>query len=277
MSKRLELAKRITGKEQYYTLPEVVDQCIQIALPYLGDEDILEPCGGTGEFINGLLRNGIVSDRIHSIDIEPKHELVEQGNFLEQEMPPYASQQYFTITNPPYGRANSLAVKFFNQASECSTYICFLIPKAWRKWSVINKLHENYHLVEDVDMPKVAFYNDDGPIEGGNLATVFQVWERRSEKREKITVEDRGYLTNSTPTESDVAITFFGYSSGRIETDFERVPNTTKKYFKVKDDSVIEALKSVDYKRFNQNVSYTPALSILEINYLLNEFFDKKC
>ena len=277
MSKRLELAKRTTGKEQYYTLPEVVDQCIEIALPYLGEEDILEPCGGTGEFIKGLLRKGIASDRIHSIDIEPKHELVQEGNFLEQEMPPYQAQQYFTITNPPYGRANSLAVKFFNQASICSTYICFLIPKAWRKWSVINKLHENYHLVEDVDMPKVAFYNDDGAIEGGNLSTVFQVWERRSEKREKITVEDRGYLTNSTPEEGDVAITFFGYSSGRIETDFERVPNTTKKYFKVKDDSVIEALKSVDYTRFNQNVSYTPALSILEINYLLNEFFDKKC
>lgn len=274
MSKRLELAKRISGKEQYYTLPEVVDQCVEIALPYLGEEDILEPAGGTGEFIKGLIKKGINADRIQSFDIEPKYDLVEKGDFLNQTMMPYAFGQVFTITNPPYGRANSLAVKFFNHAAECSTYICFLVPKAWRKWSVINKLNDHYHLVEDVDMPKVAFYNDDGPIQGGNLSTVFQVWERRAEKRQKITVENRGYLENSTPTDADVAITFFGYSSGRIETEFERVPNTTKKYFKIKDQSVVTALQNVDFTRFNQNVSYTPALSILEINYLLNEYFD---
>jgi hypothetical protein len=274
MSKRLELAKRITGKEQYYTMPEVVDRCIELALPYLGDEDILEPAGGTGEFIKGLMKRGIDANRIQSFDIEPKYELVEKADFLNQTMMPYAFGQVFTITNPPYGRANSLAVKFFNHAAECSTYICFLVPKAWRKWSVINKLNEHYHLVDDVDMPKIAFYNDDGPIQGGNLSTVFQVWERRTEKRQKITVENRGYLENSTPTDADVAITFFGYSSGRIETEFERVPNTTKKYFKIKDQSVVTALQNVDFTRFNQNVSYTPALSILEINYLLNEYFD---
>jgi hypothetical protein len=262
---------RVTGKEQYYTLPEVVDQCCSIALPYLKEENLLEPAGGTGEFIEGLLRFGIHDERIYSYDIEPRHGFVEQGDFLQQKL----EEQFFVISNPPFGRANSLSVKFFNHCAKNATYICFLIPKAWRKWSVVNKLDRHFHLVEDVEMPKVAFYDDNGPIGGGNLSTVFQVWEYRQELRDIIEVEDRGYLTACSPEEADVAITFFGYSSGRIETDFVREPNTTKKYFRVKDTSVIRALQSVDYSRFNRNVSYTYSLAKSEINYLLNEWYDK--
>lgn len=264
--------KRVTGKEQYYTLPEVVDLCVEASMPYYSGEAVLEPAGGTGEFIEGLLRAGIDDMNIYSYDIEPKHGYVEKGDFLTQTL----DQPYFVISNPPFGRANSLSVKFFNHAAKNATYICFLVPKAWKKWSIVNKLDYNFWLVEELEMPSVAFYNDFGPIQGGNLSTIFQIWERRDTKREKIVVEDRNYLIASSPENADVAITFFGYSSGRIETDFVREPNTTKKYFMVKDATVVDALQAVDYTRFNRNVSYTYSLSLQEINYLLNEWYDSQ-
>jgi hypothetical protein len=272
--KRVAMAgnTRKTGKEQYYTLPNVVDDCVKIAMKYHKGEKILEPAGGTGEFIEGLLRHGVEKDIIESSDIEPKHDLVKHGDFLESNY----DDNYFTISNPPFGRANSLSVKFFNKAADFSTYICFLIPISWRKWSIINRLDSRFHLVEDVEMPLVSFYNDDGPIEGGILRTVFQVWEKRDVKREKITVEDREYLKKSDPENADVALTFFGHSSGKVETNFLRVPNTTKRYFTVKNDEVIQAMKEVDYSRFNQNSAYVAALSLPEVNTLLNEWFDKK-
>ena len=69
---------RTTGKEQYYTTPEVVDICLDEVRKYidLTDRTILEPCGGTGEFIEGFRRIGIEDKNILSLDIEPKHPLV---------------------------------------------------------------------------------------------------------------------------------------------------------------------------------------------------------
>lgn len=262
---------RKTGKEQYYTLPEVVDQCVSIAMKYYKGGKILEPAGGTGEFIEGLLRTDIDENLIESGDIEPKHRLVKQIDFLRSRY----QEPFFTISNPPFGRANSLSVKFFNHAAGYSSYICFLIPISWRKWSVINRLDSRYHLVEDVEMPAVSFYNDDGPIEGGLLRTVFQVWEKRDEERQKIVIEDRGYISKSTPEEGDVAFTLFGHSCGRVETEFDRVPNSTKCYFKLNNNNALAALQSVDYSVYSKNTAYVQALSMPEINDLLNKWYDK--
>ena len=262
---------RKTGKEQYYTLPEVVDKCMSIAMKYSGNAKLfMEPAGGTGEFIKGMVRAGVDEAQIVSCDIEPKHPLVEKQDFLQSNY----QGEYFVISNPPFGRANSLSVKFFNKAAPIRSHICFLIPISWRKWSIINRLDENFHLVEDVEMPAVSFYNDDGPIEGGLLRTVFQVWEKRPVKRKKIAIEDRGYIRRCEPHEADVAITLFGHSCGRIETDFTREPNTTKGFFKIKDESVVTALKSVNYSVFSENTAYVKALSVQEINSLLNDYYD---
>lgn len=261
---------RKTGKEQYYTIPSVVDTCVGIALRYYKGGPFLEPAGGTGEFIEGLIRAGIDCNLIESVDIEPKHQLVKKSCFLKSR---YQSP-YFTISNPPFGRANSLSVKFFNKAAGYSTYICFLVPISWRKWSVQNRLDSRYHLVEDVEMPPISFYNDNGPIEGGVLRTVFQVWEKRDHPREKKTAENRNYITRTTPEKADVALTLFGHSCGRVETDFLRVPNTTKQYFKLNDARALEALQQVDFQRFSRNTAYVQALSLPEIHCLLNEWFD---
>lgn len=265
---------RKTGKEQYYTLPSVVDRCVDIGLKYHQGEKFLEPAGGTGEFIEGLIRRGADRSRIISMDIEPKHDLVKKQDFLTSRL----FEPVFTITNPPFGRANSLSVKFFNHAANFSTYICFLVPISWRKWSVINRLDKRFHLVEDIDMPLVSFYNSEtGPIQGGMLKTVFQIWEKRDYDRPKIEVEDRGYIKKvQDPTLADIAITFFGHSSGKIETEFERKKNSTKCFFKVSGPEVVEALKLVDFTRYNANTAYIKALSLPEINSLLNEYFDNK-
>ena len=47
---------RTTGKEQYYTEANVVDLCLAEVKKHidLDDKMILEPCGGTGEFIEGF-------------------------------------------------------------------------------------------------------------------------------------------------------------------------------------------------------------------------------
>jgi hypothetical protein len=43
-------------------------------------------------------------------------------------------------------------------------------------------------------------------------------------------------------------------------------------FLKLKDPRALEALQSVDFSRFFLHTAYTEALSIKEINYLLNEY-----
>jgi hypothetical protein len=72
--------------------------------------------------------------------------------------------------------------------------------------------------------------------------------------------------------EADASLTLFGYGCGTVKTEFEKKPNTTQMFLKLKHPRALEALKAVDFSRFFLNTAYTEALSIQEINFLLNEY-----
>lgn len=81
-------------------------------------------------------------------------------------------------------------------------------------------------------------------------------------------------MVKTTPEKADVSLTIFGRGCGTISTSFPRQKNTTKMFLKVSSSEVMNALNTLDYARFYNNVAFVEALSIQEINYLLNEFFD---
>ena len=289
--------RRITGKEQYYTMSTVVDLCLSEVQKHinLDGKTILEPCGGTGEFIEGLKRIGIPDSRIVSMDIEPSHPLVKLGNYLETDFSGEDSlyrgrSGLVSITNPPFGRASALAKQFFNHAAGHSDYICYLVPKAWRKWTVHNSLDKNFHLIADIDMPKNCFYLPDGTTKENNvLNTIFQIWEKRNYPRKKIAVPDHGLITKVLPkvdkdgdktvTGANFEIVTFGHSCGKTKDITEAsVPyKTTTMYLKIDREDVKAALRSSqmrdDLSKYYNNVSYVQALSIQEINYELNKRF----
>lgn len=279
--------KRKTGTEQYYTSPEVVDLCLEKVKEFidLNSAHVIEPAGGTGEFIEGFLRNGVQETRIESYDIEPKHPMVKKADYLKQEVIRGDRKLLVSITNPPFGRASSLAKKFFNKDAESCDYICYLIPKAWRKWSVHNALDKNFHLVSDTELPKNCFYLADGTRKDRDvLNTVFQIWERRGYKRRKIEIPDNGLIQKVIPVQTqegkvvrgaNFSIVAFGHSCGRCEDieSYEVPYKTTTMYLKVDRQDVRDAMRQIDLSKYYNNVSYVQALSIKEINYELNEFF----
>jgi len=286
---------RTTGKEQYYTNSNVVDLCMEEVTRHidLSDRFILEPCGGTGEFIDGFRRIGIRDDRIVSYDIEPKHPKVILGDYLKTEI---GYKKYISITNPPFGRMSTLAKQFFNHAANHSDYICYLIPKSWRKWSTQNSLDKRFHLISDTELPKNCFYLPDGEeTKKDVLNTVFQIWEKRHLKREKITIPDNKLVKKVIPTMKTVkdknnkdvrrpdyvtGVNFemivFGHSCGKfkdLDTTKRYDAKTTTMYFKIDRQDVKDALKKIDFSKHFNNVSYVQALSLQEINYELNEYF----
>lgn len=261
---------RVTGKEQFYTPKdlalELVDR-VEKTLGPLKGKTVLEPAGGTGSFIEAVIDAG--ASMVISFDIEPLHPKVSKGSFLDQEI---KETGVITISNPPFGRNNALSVPFFNHAAEFSDAICFIVPRSWRKWSVTNRLDRNFELALDVDLD-IDYVDADGePISTkSRLATCFQVWKKTSSPRALIRIQDMGIVEKVAPAEADVSLTIFGYGCGKLKTKFQPVANTTQLFLKLVHPKALAALQSVDYSKFYRNTAYTEALSLQEINYLLNE------
>ena len=261
---------RVTGKEQFYTPLELARTLVgdvETVLGSLQGKIVLEPAGGTGSFVEAALTKGV--KEVISFDIEPLHEKVLLGNFLDQEL---TEQNLITISNPPFGRNNSLSIPFFNHAARVSDAICFIVPRSWRKWSVINRLDRNFALVADQDLD-IDYMDSDGELisDKSRLATCFQIWKRTETPRVPVKITDMGVIQKVSPELADVSMTIFGYGCGSIKQDFERVPNTTQLFLKLNHPQALSALRSVDFSRFFKSTAYTEALSFQEINFLLNE------
>jgi hypothetical protein len=274
-TKRAKLGnRRVTGKEQYYTPRELASELVlkvKALIPDFSSRTVLEPAGGTGAFVDAAKLAG--AKKVLSVDIEPKHSAVGKGDYLETNL---KLTDAVTISNPPFGRNNSLSIPFFNRAAEHSEYIAFIVPRSWRKWSVINRLNRNFHLLLDEDL-QIDYVDDTDTLitQKNLLKTCFQVWQRKDELRELVKIEDRGFVTKVKPEEADIALTVFGYSCGKVNEEFERKANTTRMFLKLNHPKALKVLKTMDYQRFSKNTAYTDALSFQEINYLLNEAIKK--
>ena len=262
---------RTTGKEQFYTPPAVATAVVARMLgqwPTALERIWLEPAGGTGAFVDAARAAGVCD--IVSVDIEPQHRDVAVGDFLTQR---FDLSGAVAVGNPPFGRNNALSIPFFNKAAQYSDLIAFVVPRSWRKWSVLNRLDRSFHLVEDTDLT-VNYVDVQGrdAYAKNTLQTCVQLWERRSELRALLSVADRGLVKRCTAHEADVSLTVFGYGCGTVLTEFSREKVTTQMYLRLGHPQALEALQSVDYTRFSHNVAYTQALSFAEINFLLNDY-----
>jgi hypothetical protein len=261
---------RVTGKEQYYTplpLAHTLVEYVEQVLGPLKGKRVLEPAGGTGAFIEAALVKGPLE--IISFDIEPLHNQVQPGSFLDQEL---SEGGFITISNPPFGRNNSLSIPFFNHAAGVSDAICFVVPRSWRKWSVTNRLDLNFELVFDKDLD-IDYVDSTGDLisDKSRLATCFQIWRRTLTPRLPVRIKDMGVIEKVSPELADISLTIFGYGCGTVKQDFDRIPNTTQLFLKLNHPKALAALQSVDFSKFYKSTAYTEALSIQEINYLLNE------
>ncbi len=263
---------RVTGKEQYYTPIETAQEVfknLEKLVPDLRSRTLIEPAGGTGAFIKAAIEAGI--SNVISFDIEPHHPMVQEGDFLNQNLD---VADAITVTNPPFGRNNSLSIPFFNHSAKTSEYIVFVVPRSWRKWTVQNKLDRRFELIKDDDLTiNYVDVNGEHGYKNNNLRTCIQYWKRSSTALRPIyAVEDMEVIKKCKFDDADVSLTIFGYGCGTVKIDFPRKPNTTQMFLKLNHPRALEALQSVDFSKFFNHTAYTEALSIVEINYLLNEY-----
>ncbi|MCK9607572.1 MAG: hypothetical protein M0R33_14115 [Methylomonas sp.] len=247
---------REVGLDKFYTISVISEKCLaSIGSRYKWSEwgMVIEPSAGNGSFLTR-----IPTDKKLGIDISPEHKDIIKQDFLTYR-PPSNIGKILVVGNPPFGRVSSLAIKFFNHASNWADIIAFIIPRTFRRVSVHNKLNANFHLVfdEEIPMEPCSFYP---PM---MVKCCFQIWEKKDTKRTIVelstTHDDWDFLgfgpkdpkgQPTPPKGADFAIRAYGGKCGEIiNTGLETLRPKSWHWIKSKIDKKIlmERFAALDY------------------------------
>ena len=171
---------REEGFDKFYTKEFVVDEIIQIMTNYERWDNwslVIEPSAGCGNILHKIPSHSKIG-----IDIQPEHESIIKQDFFTYY--PNVEGKILVIGNPPFGKSSSLAVKFFNHASQWASAIAFIIPRTFRRNSIQNKLNLSFHLEYDKEIPvkPCAF---EPPM---MVKCCFQIWIRKNTLRKEVDI-----------------------------------------------------------------------------------------
>ena len=208
------------------------------------------PGAGFGTYIYALIEHGVKPENIWAVELSPKY--ADFGALMFTRLGvSYVEADFLTwepgvkfdaiVGNPPYGKNTSLAVKFLNKAIELTDNVHYVLPRSFRKPSILNRVHPNLHLVEDLDVADETF--------GGTIITCCQRWELREEKREKVKTStkhpDFAFVGKD---EANLFVGRMGHVSGRVLTeDFVRYAENHF-FLKVEDEEVKQRLITLSPK-----------------------------
>lgn len=244
--------------DQFYTKRSIAVECYAQFLDFLKvnqieDTVFLEPSAGSGAFYSLLPSNKL------GIDLEPKIDGVICHDFLTY---PLERNDYLTIGNPPFGKNSSLAVKFFNKCAEHSKVIAFVLPKTFKKTSILKKLNKNFHLSYEYDLPDFSFEFDSKDY---NVSSVFQIWAKLDTARidtKSIVVHEDFLFT--TKEKGNFAIQRVGAAAGSVKENFSHVA-TASHYFISAPDDVKNLFKKIDWTSVKYNTAGNPSISKPEL------------
>lgn len=169
------LGKREVVLDQFFTPPELVSKCVQ-ELEQLVDlnsfDQILEPSAGSGRFLDYLPLHTV------GIDIEPHDSRVNRQDFFSWSCP--LTTNVLVVGNPPFGQRGALAIRFIDHAMIFADTVAFILPRSFNKFTLQNRVNQNFHLVHSSNHSAVFDYHG----EEAEVAVVFQVWRRSTQKRD---------------------------------------------------------------------------------------------
>jgi hypothetical protein len=170
------------GVDDYYTQPDFARQCALMITPIIRrDQFFVEPSAGDGAMLRALEWVGIQNYSV-GYDIKPRADTIREKDWFDVLD---IGDRAVVFGNPPFGFACSTAVRFFNHAAKLrAEIIAFILPRTFRKTSVVNRLDPQYERILDADAPKNAFLLPDTG-EPYHIPACFQVWVRVPEGRSR--------------------------------------------------------------------------------------------
>ena len=258
---------RTNCKDQFYTNKVISKRCVDFVIekiPKVSRYTWVEPSAGSGSFIEALKP---CHTRI-AMDIEPKSSDIEGRDFLTWE--PTVFGDVVVFGNPPFGKQSSLAKAFIRKSCTFADVIAFILPKSFTKPSMYNAFDEMFHLLHTHDIEKDAFEVNGKAYD---VPCIFQIWERRGEKRhspQKIHPVGFEYVKPGEPY--DMAFRRVGVYAGRCYSNDGRSFSVQSHHFLKFDCDHIDLIMSkINSHTFPSNTVGPRSLTKCEINVVLND------
>ena len=251
--------KRDTS-DKYYTNDNIADKCIRLFKKYIqitDDDLIIEPGAGDGAFIPYISK---LPGYSVFYDIEPKHPLIAQLNFLSFDYDSIYNiyHNIHVIGNPPFGRQSSTAIKFIKQSALFANSISFILPKSFKKNSMKKYFPLNFHLIHQIDLPLDSFTIKGKPH---SVPCIFQIWQKKNITRPiptKLIPNKFSFVKKSEAPH--FAVRRVGVYAGKIFSDYETRSEQSHYFIRFDDDAnlfdseLLFLLDNIDYKSKNNTV-----------------------
>lgn len=234
--------------DRFYTNSKVAEECLDFLKRYINFNNfdfIIEPSAGNGSFSNQI-------DGCLSFDISPQDNNIVEQDFLKMDLNEYKNKNVLIIGNPPFGQQASKAFSFIEKSSEIASIIAFILPLSFKKQSYQNKMPSYFHLLGEKILKKNSFLYYG---EQYDLPCVFQIWEKRKEKRLKYKQKSNcSYFAFVDRDNADFRIQRVGGKAGIAYKDLNGAK--TSNYFiknlsEYPTDKLIEIINSLEYKEVN--------------------------
>lgn len=250
--------------DKYYTKNYVALHCYEKLLEYLPSDDffLVEPSAGNGSFLKHI------KQRCVGFDIKPENEGILYADFLEDDISnhlPKDRNKIAFIGNPPFGKNSSLAVKFLNKCFEYADVVGFILPKTFKKHSVLNRVNLSYSVTYEEEL------NNDSFVfmgESYSVPCVFQIWTKgeRSIVNQKTKTNLFEFVTKD---KADFAIRRVGGAAGKVFEEFEDYKEASHYFIKSKIDKQqlkkILQLSAIQMTKKANNCAGYPSLSKPEL------------
>lgn len=252
--------------DKYYTSPELAKYCVEKTKEIIGSENIaeyIEPSAGAGVFLDYLDKPYL------AYDIEPEDVRIIKQDWLTVDLD--YKKGRCVIGNPPFGKRNTLSVRFYKKAIVLSDYVSFILPIS--QYNNNQQMYE-FNLVYSEDLG-IRKYTD------RDIRCSFNIYKRNFNKlndRPKYELNDIKVTENrrtggsNIPEKYDYAICGWGSSIGKkIEYEGQYA---NEKYIVIHNKSyknkIIQLLKNVDWKT-EYYMTATPTLYQWQIYKYLKE------
>jgi len=234
------------GLDQFYTKPGVVEKCLETL--NLDEYDIIiEPSAGEGVFYHMANHNNK-----YGYDLEPKSNDIEKCDFLTKDLSFTQNKKTLFFGNPPFGRCSSLALRFIKKCCEYADTVAFILPKGFKKRSMIDKIPLNFEVlvIKDLDDDLFTFEGNDYMV-----PCVWVVLKKTDTLREKELKLKPSKFTFTTKENSNLAIRRVGVNAGNVFTD---VNVSEQSHYFLKVDNPITARELISEIRFSSGDTTGP-------------------
>ncbi|WP_458722378.1 hypothetical protein [Shimia sp. W99] len=159
-------------------------------------------------------------------------------------------------------------MKFFNHAAaNAAQVIAFILPKTFRKQSVQSRLHKQFHLELEFDVPAKSFLLAGQEYD---VPSIFQIWIRKNKTRVPQSISSSAWIEFTRPENAHYAMRRVGRRAGDLLQGLDHSRSTTH-FFKITHPDVLGIIRGSDeIKALSKNTAGVYSIGKGEIRDVVN-------